>query len=164
MDQLGQYILSVASAAFLAGILGSLTDKKSGAGSVLRLLSGLFLTFTVISPIVKMDFSGITDYMESYAREGENTAAWGDAAAEDERRTIIKSRVEAYILDKAEALGTAVTVEVTLSDDIVPVPEEALLRGAVSPYVRTRLEQMMEADLGIAKENQLWIGQPQQTE
>lgn len=158
MEALSRYILSVIAGAFIVSILDSILDKKSGAGALMRLLGGIFIVFTIISPIVRLDFSGIADYFEEYSLEGESAAAWGESLADETYRGIIKSRTEAYILDKADELGAVLTVEVTLSDDETPVPEEAALRGKISPYARTQLQQMMEAELGIAKENQLWIG------
>ena len=109
---------------------------------LLKLMGGLFLTFTMISPVVNLDFSNIWDFLEECTLKGENAAAWGEAMAEEEYRTIIRERTEAYILDKADALGVTLSVEVTLSDDDVLVPEEAALRGKVSPYAKQQLQQM----------------------
>ena len=158
MAALSKYILSVICAAFVVGIFSSFFDKKGSTGMLLKLMGGLFLTFTMISPVVNLDFSNIWDFLEECTLKGENAAAWGEAMAEEEYRTIIRERTEAYILDKADALGVTLSVEVTLSDDDVLVPEEAALRGKVSPYAKQQLQQMMETELGIAKENQLWIG------
>ena len=33
-----------------------------------------------------------------------------------------------------------------------------ILQGTVSPYAKTRLQQIVAQDLEIAKENQQWIG------
>lgn len=163
MGRFAEFILSVSAASILVGILVSLTDKKSGSAQIIRLLGGLFLMLTVISPIVKMDFSGVTDYLESFRLDGTSTAAWGENAAQEEYRSIIKTRAAAYILDKAETLDAVVTVEVMLSDDETAMPERAVLRGAVTQWAKAQLSQMMEADLGIAKENQVWIGQLPET-
>lgn len=158
MENIGRYILSVIAASFVVGILGCVLDQRGPSGGAVRLIGGLFLTFTVISPIVQLDFSGITDFWEQYAVEGDAAAAGGEALAQEEYRTIIIEQVEAYILDKANELGAALTVEVTLSNDDVPLPEEVILRGSVSPYAKSQLQGIIEENLAIAKEKQLWIG------
>ena len=158
MGAFSNYILSVICAAFVLGILDSIFNQKGSTGGLLKLIGGLFLAFTMLSPVVRMDFSGIWNFLEEYTVAGESAAAVGESMAEEEYRTIIKSETEAYILDKANVLGVTLAVEVTLSRDEVPVPVEAVLRGAVSPYAKQQLQQMMETELDIAKENQLWIG------
>ena len=85
-----------------------------------------------------------------------------DAVAEGEQQTktalarLIKQRTCAYILDKAQALNVALEVEVTLSDDDIPVPEAVRLKGKVSPYAKGRLQTIIAEDLGIEKERQTW--------
>jgi hypothetical protein len=50
-----------------------------------------------------------------------------------------------------------IQVEVTVSTDALPIPVGVRIIGNVSPYVRTKLQQTLAEDLGIAKENQVWI-------
>jgi hypothetical protein len=59
-------------------------------------------------------------------------------------------------LDKAQALNTALEVEVTLSDDEIPIPVKVRLSGKVSPYAKGRLQQIISEELGIERENQIW--------
>ena len=68
----------------------------------------------------------------------------------------IKERTQSYILDKAQSLNAVLDVEVTLSDDEIPVPVKVCITGKVSPYARGRLENLIIEDLGIEKENQIW--------
>lgn len=82
----------------------------------------------------------------------------GTKLADDARREIIKAEAEAYILDKAGSYGLQLEVCVTLREDDIPVPESVCIAGAVSPYARTRLEILIENELGIPKERQLWTG------
>ena len=81
-------------------------------------------------------------------------AAEGTALAADAKADIITAQVEAYILDKAALYQAPVTVDVTLDEEGTPV--SVRLSGAVSPYAKTRLSEMMETDLGIKKEAQQW--------
>lgn len=157
MEALSRYVLSVIAAAFLFGILSSMVDEKGSTGALLRLMGGLFLIFSILSPILKMDFTGITNFLEDFAVEGEYASASGEEMAEEEYRTIIIQQVEAYILDKASGLGLSLTVEVTLNAD--DLPESVTLCGAAAPYAKLQLQQIIEDDLGIAKENQRWTGE-----
>lgn len=157
MEQLGKYILSVTAAAAVTGILSGLSDPKSGIGALLKLIGGLFLAFTVISPVAKLDFESLTAFAESYSSEAAAAAAVGENIRSDAVADIIKSRLEAYILDKAGMYQAELTVEVVLSQEDESVPEGVTLRGSVSPYVKGQLQRMIEEDLGIPKENQEWI-------
>ena len=60
-------------------------------------------------------------------------------------------------MDKAASLDATVTAEVILSGGDIPVPTQITLVGSVDAAAKTRLEQIILQDLGIAKENQLWI-------
>lgn len=158
MEQLSRYILSVIAAAMITAILTGILDKKGSAGTLVRLIGGLFLAFCIVQPLANFDWSALTAFAEGFSADGEAAAAQGEILADEEYRSIIKSRVEAYILDKAETYQAELTVEVTLSDQDVPVPAAARLQGSISPYAKSQLQQMMEEELGISKEDQLWIG------
>lgn len=152
MEGLGQYVLSVVAAGLILGILKGI----SGNHALMNLAGGLFLTFVIVQPLADFDFTAMTDYIESFSAEGTATAAMGEAMGDEAYRSVIKAETEAYILDKAESLGAVLTVSVTLNEDAIP--ETIRLQGGISPYAKARLEQMMQEELGISKENQLWIG------
>lgn len=158
MDWIRQYILSITAAAIISGILSGILGKKGTIGTIGSMLCGLFLSIAIIRPIAKIELSSWSDWLQdltldagSYVSEGENIAS--DAAAD-----IIKAQSEAYILDKAASLGLTLEVSVTVGGEELPVPESVTIRGAVSPYHRSRLETVIAEDLGIAKENQRWTG------
>ena len=75
-----------------------------------------------------------------------------------EINAIIIEQLQAYILDKAADLGAELEVEILMPDDGSGQPQGVVLRGAVSPYAKTRLQQIIAEDLDIAKEKQQWIG------
>lgn len=152
MENVSGYILSVIAGAMILGILQGICSKAP----LLRLAGGLFLTFVILQPLAEFDFSDITDFMEAYSDAGVHASALGESMGDETYRSVIKAEVETYILDKAETLGAQLRVEVMLGENAIP--ESVQLRGNISPYARARLVQMMETDLGIARENQLWIG------
>ena len=156
MPRLGSYALSVISAAIIAAIISSFFDEKSGTAGIIKLVSGLFLTFVVISPLTKLDFSDVNAYLEQFALEGEESAAVGENLAHEAEADIINSRVQAYILDKADLLGAQLDVEVVLDRNNIPVSVK--LEGDISPYAKAQMAETITEDLGISKEQQIWIG------
>lgn len=158
MEQLRQYVLSVAAAAILVGILTGLASKNDSSCVLLRMIGGLFLAFTVIRPVVSLDVGNIQSYIAAFSENGAASVAEGENLAMDAYCSYIKTETEAYILDKAEGYGADLSVEVYLDEGEAILPVAARLQGSVSPYTKARLQEMMEEDLGISKENQIWIG------
>lgn len=158
MDGIRQYILSVAAAAILCGIIRDLQPEKGTTASLIKLVSGIFLSFVVITPVKDMQIMELSEYIAAFSAEGDLLASQGEDMSADAMASIIKDRTEAYILDKAGSLAADLTVNVELTDDPVPVPVSVQLSGSVSPYARSLLETMIETELGIAKEDQSWIG------
>lgn len=157
MTELRGYVLSAVAAACFCGIVLSILPKGS-TRELLKLLCGLFLAFTALSPLTRLDLSFAEEFVNRFAGEAAQTAALGEQYSQKQIRDSIKTETEAYILDKANAIGAAITPEVTLSADPVPIPIGVRICGAISPYARQRLETMLQEELGISKENQLWIG------
>ena len=156
MGLLGEYVLSVISASIIAAVVCSFFTGNSPVTGIVRVVCGLFLTFVMVSPLARLDFSGLDDYLEGLTLEGMEAAAAGEKMAREAEADIIIDGVQAYILDKAKAFGAQLGVEVILDQDNIPVSVN--LKGNLSPYARARLSEIMEEDLGIAKEHQLWIG------
>lgn len=157
MGEIKGYLLSIIAAAVICGIVTRLIGEKGTQGAMVKLIAGLFLTFTVINPVVKMDINGLTDFADVYSDAGSQAAAAGEQMSADALRASIKARTEAYILDKAAGLELNLEVEVTLSEDDIPLPASVRLSGKTSPYAKLRLQSMITQELGIEKENQVWI-------
>lgn len=155
MDGLREYAISIVAAALICSILSGVVPKGT-AKELVRLLCGLFLAITVLRPLGRVDCNVLEEYPFDFAQDAEAAAAVGEKMAEDAMQEIIKAETEAYILDKATALNAELSVEITVSEDRIPVCAE--LCGELSPYARTRLEAILETDLGITKENQVWSG------
>ena len=155
MENMRHYILSVILAAMICGIAVSMVSSQSGKAWI-RLLCGLILTSTVIKPLSSVSNLDISIFDREIWSEGEAISAQGEKQAQDSMAAIIKERCEAYILDKANELGVSVMAEVTLSRDSIPVPVSVTLSGSVSPYLRLKLESIIQEDMGITKENLRW--------
>lgn len=155
MDAVREYLISITAAAIIAGIVTSLTKKSGSISSIVKLLAGLFMTVTILSPVIDLPLNGIQFYLDDLSSDAESVSKTGKDTAEGEIKQIITERSRAYILEKAEALGAELEVEVFLQD-LIPCSVE--ITGAVSPFARMQLSQYIAENLGVSSEDQRWIG------
>ena len=155
MRALAEYIISVSAAAFLCGILNSMMLKGT-AKEVMKLVSGLFLAFCVISPVSDLRLPELTDLGESLQQEAQEAAAAGESMAQESVSESIKEQLEAYILDKAESLGLNLTVEVFLAEEDSFLPEGVTLQGDAPLPERQELIQEITDALGLTEEDITW--------
>ncbi len=158
MEALRSYFLSVTAAALLCGILNALVQDKTGAGKMVKLICGLFLAFTVIRPVANIQIEEMALLTEDISRQAQEAADAGEEFAQDAMQSRIKEEVEAYILDKANSMHLELEVEVTVGGDTQLLPESVCITGSISGSAKRELQSMIEDDLGIAKENQIWMG------
>lgn len=157
MDTLRTYLLTVVSASIICALVINFLGKKSPYSPIIMLLSGLFLSITVISPLTKLNLDNISSYFDDFGTEASAAVYDGTNMANTSVAAIIKENTEAYILDKANSFGATVNVDVSLNDDTPPLPVSVVIRGAVAPYVKVKIQEIIENDLAIPKENQSWI-------
>jgi cell division protease FtsH len=85
---------------------------------------------------------------------------FSDVAGIDEEKKeleeIIKTKTQAYVLDKADSLGLDLEVEITVDNSELPVPVSVVLTGAAAPYAKARLSNIIANDLAVPKEAQIW--------
>lgn len=136
----------------------SFFEEKSAVGTLIRMVGGVYLAFVMLTPAVRWDFDSVAAFAQSYVSAGDSVSKEGAKMASDAQRELIQQRLSAYILDKAAALQTELTVDITLSGDDVPSPESVRLTGSPTPYARGALQRFIEEELGIPKERQVWIG------
>lgn len=156
MGGLHQYLLSIVAASIVSALAIQIVGNKGTYSALIKLLVGIFLSITVISPIAKVRISDIPSHMEEFQAEADIAVSDGTAWANSELTTIIKQRSETYILDKATSIGAELAVDITLSDTEIPTPVAVDIQGKIGPYAKQRLQQIISDNLGIAKENQRW--------
>ena len=156
MAALGRYIFSVTTAAIIFSISQTLLGNNHGAAVLVRLIGGLFLIFTVISPVFKVEIGTLLEIPMVYSSEAETIAASSQRTAQNQLREIIKAQSETYILDKAMSYQSPMDVEVILSQEDMPVPSAVTLKGNVSPYIKSVLSAWIQEEMGIPRENQQW--------
>lgn len=151
------YLISIVAAALVCGIAQKILGDKGTVGLMGKLICGVFLALTLITPLRSVRIQNPESITYLYSKEAERASADGEKQAKEALADGIKARTEAYILDKAAAMDVALAVEVTLDDSQIPAPKSVWLSGAVSPYVKQRLTKIIQDDLGVDKEHQTWI-------
>ena len=156
MTSIGQYWLSVTAAGLIGCACKQLLPEKGTAAHMGRMLAGLFLVFTVISPLADVELGRWDWTLSDLRQQAEAAVIAGQENSKAALQHGIKQRTEAYIWDKAQKLEANLAVEVTLSDDTIPVPVSVRLSGNISPYAKRQLQDILETELGIPKEAQQW--------
>jgi hypothetical protein len=121
------------------------------------MVCGIIMIITVAAPLSRLDISEIYHISDRYLTDGNAIAAMGEDLARVEKLQCIQQRLEAYILDKANALNAPVIPQVKLNPDGLPV--EVRLWGQCSDQARKALTAMITNDLGIPEEDQKWTGE-----
>lgn len=142
----------------MVSLCGSFFDEKSTVGALVRMVGGLLLAFVMLSPVAGWDFAEVAAFAQTYDFVDRKVSMLGSDMAAEAVGAIITEKTSAYILDKASNLGADLSVEVTLSSDSIPVPESVYLSGSVSPYAKRQLQHIIDEELGIPKERQIWTG------
>ena len=156
MTDLRSYFLSVISAALITAIVRRLMGDKGSAAAVCKLMSGLVLTFTVLSPLVNLNLSGMNGFTDAYAYDAQQAVTFGTQISADALEKSIKEKTEAYILDKAKQYDAELSVQVMLTDETIPKPKSVVISGNISPYAKNALQNIIRTDLGVDKEYQIW--------
>lgn len=157
MAATGAYIVSVSVTALICGIVKSLVKDSSGVRAI-EMVCSLMMLLAVLRPVLNLDFGEVSQMTFPSLPDASYFIEEGELVSRNTAADIIKQNTEAYILDKAAAMGLEITVSVTVSNDDLPVPLGVELSGKVSPYLKLRLEEMILQDLNITKENQTWTG------
>lgn len=154
MNTLAQYTLAVTAAAVLTALITALAGQGTMA-ALAKLLGGLFMALTILSPLVRLQLPDWQEWSAAFAMDGEAAAAAGQAMANEAAAAIITEEVEAYIRDKADACGVSVDVAVRLDTEGIPVG--VTLTGKLSSDAKEDLTRIISDDLGIGEEDQEWI-------
>ena len=156
MDSIRQYIIGVVAAALLCGISNTLIHEKTALGAGVKFVTGILMVLAVLQPWTDISLDVFTDWRDGISADASDIVAYGKESAMDAYRAGIKEQLESYIQDEANALGAELSVQITLTDDDVPVPERVVLSGDISPSGRQSMEALLTERLGISREEQIW--------
>ena len=153
-DWIRGWIFSLTGTALICAAARRLTPECR-VKPVLRLVCAVAMAAALFSPLLR----GVpADYPLELARYRAQAAALteeGTALRRELDRGIIEREMEAYIMDKASALGAPLqgaSVALRWSTEGVWLPESAELTG---PY-SAALARLIEAELGIPLSAQNW--------
>ena len=155
MEALREYLLSVTVAAVVCALVRRLLAGKGSAEAMGKILAGIFMALTVLTPLTQLRLPPLAEL--PFSADARQAVRAGEESARKALAERISEASEAYILQKAAAMQAALTVEVELSGDPIPVPQRVSLQGNIAPYAKQKLQTMIRQDLGIDKENQVWI-------
>lgn len=156
MDWVKEYILNIVAVGMITAICITLVQKNTSAGMIIKMLGGIFLVITLISPLVKIRFDDLSSLWEQVSAEGNVLAQEGSNSTQEALSTVIKEDLEAYILDKADELGLTLRITVQMDQHNAVMPQTVKLQGAASPYQKRLLSAFMEEELGITEAQQEW--------
>ena len=158
MSDIRQYLIGVVAAGLICSVVSLVVGKKGLVGTVVTLLSGLLMALAVVGPWTSIRFDDIFGWTEDISVDADHIVSNGENMALEAYRQGIIVRTQTYILEKAKALDCDLQVEVFLSSDETPVPEQVRISGSVSPYAKQVISTMLTNDLGIDREAQIWTG------
>lgn len=147
------WVLSILAAALLLGVLEAAVPKGPVRG-VVRLAAGLVLLLVVAAPLAER----LPGWAEgALGNQLEAAAAFSDeleVTDESYLETIMSQRAAEYIVTQAEEMGVTLTASVTCdwTEEGLPVPAGAVLRGDVPEQARQALTGVIQAELGIPAE------------
>ena len=151
------YLIEITAAAILAALIRKLAPK-SGAGRGARLGAGLLVLLCLLQPLGRFYRDGTALFSRDW---GQVDPMASDEVSQEANRlmeSLITQQAEAYILDKARAVGleAEVTVKVHL-EDRYPVPWAVTIRGSPTGQQKSALETEIQDALGIPPERQEWL-------
>ena len=153
------YLMRLICAAVLCALIDALAG--SGAGSGMRkLTAGIFLTLVAFSVPTELDLPELDP--DRFFREAAQIVAEGESVAREALAERISADCRTYIGTKAEALGLAVSVEITLDESLRPSRVE--LSGEATPLQRQTLCAAVAGELGMGEEDVLWTQSHQSSE
>lgn len=151
---LKNWLLGVILTAFASAMARQMTPKGKEQ-AVVRWVSGLLMILALLRPLVHVSWEGIPLAVGSIQSQTDDVAEEYRQTQKDQLSGIIAEQTEAYICNKAQALGFFVEAQVTVAvgDNTLPLPDRAVLTG---PY-KEELATWIAEEVGIPAERQIWL-------
>ena len=156
MSNLGGYLYGIIAAAVICSVIMSIAPKAKATKSLLGMLCGLFLLLSLLKPIKNIDFTNITNLENILEIDSNAIVEQGIESSSHSLREVIKEECEAYVVEKATQMGATISVDIQIAEGNTPVPTDATITGAISPYAKERLMDVLTEDLNIPKERLRW--------
>lgn len=156
METLRTYLLGIVAAAMAVTAASALLREGSLRRAV-RLAGSVVLILVVLGPLLRESLDAFGAYLAEIEMEEDALRSGIEVENTDILTRIICRKTEAYILDKATAMGADVEVAVTMEQgEHYPYPYGVTVEGALTDAQRERLSEDMELSLAIPKERQVF--------
>lgn len=155
MTALKLYILRLLIGSILCATVLCLVEKKQYE-AFLRSLCGIILMLLLLNPLNDIRWNLDWNFLEESVLDGQLYSAQGTSMARQEQIQRISEALEAYILEKAAQEELSLTAEVSVREALTP--DHVVIHGEVDQDTKQYLTEIIEKELGIAKENQFWDG------
>ena len=158
MGAVRSWLLSVIAVSLLCAVADAL--MPSGAVKrVGRLVCGLVLIGAILSPLTALDLDGNQRWLEGYLDSLRSRKSELEETVNGQIKVIIEQNLSAYIVDKAAELGLTcrARVECGLSEDGLYLPVRTEVIGSMTADVQSKLVRIIESDLGIPPQSQIYV-------
>ncbi len=156
MEGIKEYLITIIAAALISTIAMRLTEKCGSCSNIIRLILAVFLSISVVSPILKIEIHDFTGFINANEMDAQAIISNAESTAREEAAAVIIERTEAYIEEKAALYGAEITATITISDTSALLPDSVIICGNISPYGKISLEKIIKDDLGIPEDRQTW--------
>ena len=155
-ESIRAYLLAVVAAAMLTALVLALVPEGP-VRRVCRLACGLVLILVTLSPLGTLDVTALSRALSRLSIETDAAQTGVEVRSRALICSIIKQKMEAYILDKAAGLGLTVTADVSVDDSgAYPYPARVTITGSAGADARRALTESIERELAIPEERQEW--------
>lgn len=153
MTILRSWLLGVVACALLVSACEQLTDGGT-MKKIVRFVGGMLLMLALLRPLLRIDLTDLAVNADAYREAVAQLEEELGAQRQRELSARIAAQTGAYIEDKAASLGASIRAVVTTEErGGVPLPASVTLYGEENAEISAYIER----ELGIAKEDQLWI-------
>ena len=99
METLKNYLLAITAAAIICAIARSLCEEKTVSGSMIRLIAGIVMTVTVLSPVVKLKFDDLPDLSADFSAEAATAGSVFSGSDSPHPESKVKHNIAAIIFN-----------------------------------------------------------------
>ena len=157
MEAVRAYLLRLTAGALLsAGVLALIPKGPVKKAAVV--LCSLVMLLIALTPLAELDYDALSEAISRLEMEKEEARTGIEIQNQELVARIISGRIQAYILDKASALGLTVTVELEMETRAAtPYPKAVTIRGEANPVQKQQLQAYMEQTFAIPAQRQTWL-------
>ncbi len=157
MENLKAYLLGIAAVAMAVSMAAALL-REDALKKAVRLAGGMVLVLVVLGPLVRTNLDAFGQYLSKIQMDQDALASGIEVEDKALMARIIQDKTEAYILDKAEALGAEVQVTVVMEKGVdYPYPGAVTVEGVLTAAQRSALSADLEQSLAIPRERQEFL-------